>query len=72
MSKATYIKKYNKIRPVPGQSLGNPSKTTLRIFSVKGVPPPSTPLTENHFAKKSLAERGVRKVREAFPEFFFP
>ena len=24
-----------------------------------GTPPPSTPLTENNFAKKPLAERGV-------------
>ena len=36
--------------------LGRPSKTTYRILSVKGVPP--YPLTENHFAKKPLAERG--------------
>ena len=33
------------------------SKTTQRIFSVKGVPPP-TPLAENHSSKKPLAEMG--------------
>ena len=34
-------------------------KNYLAIFSVKGVPSaPPTPLTENHFAKKPLAERG--------------
>ena len=32
-------------------------KNVLADFSVKGVPPP-TPLTENHFAKKTLVERG--------------
>ena len=26
---------------------------------LRGSPPPPTPLTENHFAKKTLAERGV-------------
>ena len=31
----------------------------LWILSVKGVPPlPPTPLTDNHFSKKILAERG--------------
>ena len=39
--------------------LGNLSKTFKQIFSVKRFPPPPpTPLTENHFAKKPLAERG--------------
>ena len=37
-------------------------KNVLADFSVKGVPPtpphPPTPLTDNHFAKKPLAERG--------------
>ena len=39
----------------------NPSKGARQkllsgFFSVRGIPP--TPLTENHFAKKPLAERG--------------
>ena len=33
-------------------------KKYLADLSVKGVPPPHTPLTENHFAKKPLEERG--------------
>ena len=37
-------------------------KNYLAILSVKGVPPhpptPPTPLTDNHFAKKPLADRG--------------
>ena len=38
--------------------LGNLSKTFYRILSVKGVPPPPTPLTDNHFPKKTIADRG--------------
>ena len=34
------------------------NKFTKLILSVKGVPPPPTPLTDNHFAKKTLAKRG--------------
>ena len=34
-------------------------KNYLADFSVKGVPPPLTPLMENHYVKKHLAERGV-------------
>ena len=37
--------------------LGKLSKTSWRILSVKGVPPPP-PLAENHFSKKNLAEMG--------------
>ena len=55
-----------------------PVKNYLAIFSVKGVPPPPTPLTENHFAKKPLAERGGtpptplnRKSAKLFREFFY-
>ena len=33
-------------------------KTTKRIFSAKGVLPLPTPLAEDHFAKKTLAEMG--------------
>ena len=33
-------------------------KTTYRVFSIKGVPPPPTPLTETHFAENPLAEMG--------------
>ena len=39
-------------------SKGKPSKTSCRIFSAKGVPPPPTPLAENHFAKKTLLVMG--------------
>ena len=28
------------------------------FFRYGGIPPPPTPLTENHFAKNPLAERG--------------
>ena len=28
------------------------------FFPLRGYPPPSTPLTENHFAKKTIAEKG--------------
>ena len=40
------------------KKIREPVKNVLADFSVKGVPPPPTPLTENHFAKKPLAERG--------------
>ena len=34
--------------------LGRPSKTTYRILSVKGVPPPPTHLTKNQCEKKKV------------------
>ena len=41
------------------EALREPVKNVLADLSAKGVPPPPTPLTENHYAKKLLAERGV-------------
>ena len=44
------------------------------FFPLRGCPPPPTPLTENHFAKKPLAERGgvppppLTKIAENFPQ----
>ena len=55
------------------------SKTTQRILSVKGVPPPPpyrTPLTDNHFPKKPLQKGGVpppplnEKSAKLFRELF--
>ena len=38
---------------------GTFQKQLSGFFSVKGLPPPPTPLTENHFSKKTLAKKGV-------------
>ena len=37
---------------------GTLQKLLCGFFSVRGVPSPPTPLTENHFAKKNLTELG--------------
>ena len=40
-------------------TFGTPKKAKNTHFGhFGGYPPPPTPLTENHFAKKTLAERG--------------
>ena len=39
-------------------NLGNPSKTTQRIFSVKGSPPPPYPLNGKSFRQKTLGGKG--------------
>ena len=44
-----YIRRYEILR--------EPVKNYLADF-VKGVPPPPTPLTDNHFSKKTIADRG--------------
>ena len=56
----------SRVLPIRQQKV--PSRTNLRkgtfqkllsrFFSVKGVPPPPRPVTENHPAQKLLAERG--------------
>ena len=58
------------------ESKGRCQKLLSGFFPLRGYPPPPpppTPLTENHFAKKPLAERGVhpppkRKIAENFPQ----
>ena len=50
---------------------GGLQKLLSGFFPLRGYPqhPPPTPLTENHFAKKPLAERGgTRKIAENFPQ----
>ena len=45
-------------------SLMEPVKNVLTDFVRSGGTPPPTPLTENYFAKKPLAERGVHPPLE--------
>ena len=59
---------------LPSMAIREAFKNVLAEFVRKGGTPPPTPLTENHFAKKTLAERGgtppspLQKITENFPQ----
>ena len=53
--------------------MGSFQKRFSGFFPFRGSPPPLTPLTENHFDKKPLAERGgtpLPPLTENFRKFF--